>query len=88
MQTTHARRADREYMHEHTHGFHPRSEGLTKSIPALDTVERLAYFRCPISNISLMESVSGTRSLLARVRTCVKFNLIGTRQKLFLDSKR
>ena len=40
-------------------------------MPALDTVAGVAALTWPISNISLMEGVSGTRSLLARVITCV-----------------
>ena len=54
-----------------TYGFHPRSFGLTKRIPARDTVAGVAALTWPISNISLMEGVRGTRSLLARVITCV-----------------
>ena len=52
-----------------TYGFHPRSEGLAKRMPARETVAGVAALRCPISNISLMEGVRGTRSLLASVRT-------------------
>ena len=51
------------------YGFHPRSEGLTKRMPALETVAGVAVLKCPISNMSLMEGVRGTRSLLARVST-------------------
>lgn len=58
-----------------TYGFHPRSEGFTKRIPALVTVERLAYFKCPISNMSLMVSFRGTRSLLAKVSTYTRREL-------------
>ena len=53
-----------------THGFHPRSDGLAKRMPARETVAGVAAFRWPISNISLMEGERGTRSLLARVSTC------------------
>lgn len=56
----------------HTYGFHPRSDGFTKRIPALETVAGVAVFKCPISNMSLMELVSGTLSLLASVRTCTQ----------------
>ena len=52
-----------------TYGDHPRSAGLTNRIPARETVAGVAALRCPISNISLIEGVRGTRSLLARVRT-------------------
>ena len=52
-----------------TYGFHPRSDGLAKRMPARETVAGVAAFRWPISNISRMEGERGTRSLLARVNT-------------------
>ena len=57
-------------MYKQTYGDHPRSAGLTNRIPARETVAGVAALRWPISNMSLMEGVSGTRSLLAKVRTC------------------
>ena len=58
-----------QYMYSRSYGFHPRSEGLTNNMPALDTVAGVAALRCPISNISLIEGVRGTLSLLASVNT-------------------
>ena len=52
-----------------TYGFHPRSEGLTYRMPARETVAGVAALTWPISNMSLMEGVRGTRSLLASVST-------------------
>jgi len=52
-----------------THGFHPRSPGLMKRIPALETVAGVAVFKWEISKSSLMVGFSGIRSLLARVNT-------------------
>ena len=52
-----------------SYGFHPKSEAFTNSIPALETVDGLAYLRWPTSNMSLIVGVRGTRSLLARVNT-------------------
>ncbi len=52
-----------------THGFQPRSAGLMYRIPARDTVAGVAVFRWLISNNSLIDGVSGIRSLLAKVRT-------------------
>ena len=52
-----------------TYGFHPRSEGLTYRMPARKTVAGVAALTWPISNMSLMEGVRGTRSLLASVST-------------------
>lgn len=44
---------------------------MAKRIPALETVAGVAALRCPISNMSLMDGVRGTRSLLARVNTYI-----------------
>ena len=52
-----------------TYGFHPRSEGLTYRMPARETVAGAAALTWPISNMSLMEGVRGTRSLLASIST-------------------
>ena len=52
-----------------TYGFHPRSEGLTYRMPARETLAGVAALTWPISNMSLMEGVRGTRSLLASVST-------------------
>ena len=52
-----------------TYGFHPRSEGLTYRMPARETMVGVAALTWPISNMSLMEGVRGTRSLLASVST-------------------
>ena len=52
-----------------TYGFHPRSEGLTYRMPARETVAGAAALTRPISNMSLMEGVRGTRSLLASIST-------------------
>ena len=52
-----------------TYGFHPRSEGLTYRMPARETVAGVAALTWPISNMSLMEGVRGTRLLLASVST-------------------
>ena len=52
-----------------TYGFHPRSEGLTYRMPARETVAGVAALTWPISNMSLMEGVRGTRLLLAGVST-------------------
>ena len=52
-----------------TYGFHPRSEGLTYRMPARETVAGVAALTWPISNMSLMEGVRGTRSLLASIST-------------------
>ena len=52
-----------------TYGFHPRSEGLTYRMPARETVAGVAALTWPISKMSLMEGVRGTRSLLASVST-------------------
>ena len=52
-----------------TYGFHPRSEGLTYRMPARETVAGAAVLTWPISNMSLMEGVRGTRSLLASIST-------------------
>ena len=50
-----------------TYGFHPRSEGLAYRMPARETVAGVAALTWPISNMSLMEGVRGTRLLLASV---------------------
>ena len=50
-----------------TYGFHPRSQGLTYRMPARETVAGAAALTWPISNMSLMEGVRGTRSLLASI---------------------
>ena len=52
-----------------TYGFHPRSEGLIYRMPARETVAGAAALTWPISNMSLMEGVRGTRSLLASIST-------------------
>ena len=52
-----------------TYGFHPRSLGFTNRMPARDTVAGVAALTWPISNISLIEGVSGILSLLAKVNT-------------------
>jgi hypothetical protein len=57
------------YYKAKAHGFHPRSDGLAKRIPALLTVAGVAAFRWPISNISRIDGERGTLSLLARVST-------------------
>lgn len=50
----------------------PRSWGLTKSIPALETVAGVAAFRWEISNSRRIEEDKLILSLLARVRTWKK----------------
>ena len=52
-----------------TYGFQPKSAALMKRIPARDTVAGVAVFKWLISKRSLMEGVSGMRSLLASVKT-------------------
>ena len=52
-----------------TYGFHPRSEGLTYRMPARETAAGVAALTWLISNMSLMEGVRGTRSLLASIST-------------------
>merc|ERR1719387_1606023 len=49
-------------------GCHPKSVGLTKMIPARDTVAGEAFRRFSTSNTILQLSVIGIRSLFARVR--------------------
>lgn len=53
------------------HGFQPRSCGFTYRMPARETVAGVAVLRWWVSNRSLMEGVRATRSLLARVSTCM-----------------
>lgn len=53
-----------------SHRFQLSSWALMYRMPARDTVAGVACFRWLISNSSLIEGVSGIRSLLARVRTC------------------
>ena len=52
-----------------TYGFHPRSEGLTYRMPARETAAGVAALTWLISNMSLMEGVRGTHSLLASIST-------------------
>ena len=52
-----------------TYGFHPRSEGLTYRMPARETAAGVAALTWLISNMSLMEGVRGTPSLLASIST-------------------
>lgn len=56
---------------KNAHGFQPRSCGFTYRMPARETVAGVAVLRWWVSNRSLMEGVRATRSLLARVSTCV-----------------
>ena len=81
------------YVVQQSHGFHPRSAGLTNRMPARDTVEGLAILRWQTSSMSLMEGLRGIRSLLASVKTCLtitsmEYTHVRTNVQMYIDTCR